>query len=266
MSGFSIVSQEFGGYFCAMKPNLFVASSVEQLELAYAIQEGLEHDAEVTVWSQGVFQLSKTAMASLLDQLECTHFAVFIFAPDDVTLLRSKQVAAVRDNVLFELGLFIGKLGVEQCFIIAPKNVEDLHLPTDLAGISPVFFDADRQDGNVVAALGPACNRIRKRLGQFIRPNVSSQERPILEVTKKSELISDENDCISIIQSWMGGRPSTDNGRAIRFDVVDRELGLEIGSARKFIKIAAKKWRYVVEREGKDTILFKQDHDNAFYY
>jgi predicted nucleotide-binding protein len=152
-----------------MKPKLFVASSVEQLELAYAIQEGLEHDAEVTVWSQGVFALSKTTMASLFDKLEEVDFGVFVFAPDDVAILRDRKINAVRDNVIFELGLFIGRLGMEQCFIVAPKGNDDLHIPTDLVGLTPAFFDADRQDRNFVAALGPACNHIRKRLKQFSR-------------------------------------------------------------------------------------------------
>ena len=247
-----------------MKPRLFVASSAEQLELAYAIQEGLEHDAETTVWSQGVFRLSKTALASLLDKLDETDFGVFLFAPDDVTELRQREVAAVRDNVIFELGLFVGRLGAEKCFIIAPMGVEDLRFPTDLLGLTPAFFDAERQDANMVAALGPACNRIRKILKQFVGPP-SASSRPVLEQPNSATLTSEENDCISIIQSWMGARPSADNIRVMRFDVIDRELGLEPGSARKYVKLAAQRWHYVVEREGQDTILFK-DYGSAGGY
>lgn len=68
---------------------------------------------------------------------------------------------------------------------------------------------------------------------------------------------SDPDDCLTLIQSWMGSRAASDNTRAIRFDDVDRALKLIPGSARQYIKQAADKWDYVVEREGKDIILFK---------
>jgi predicted nucleotide-binding protein len=59
---------------------MFIASSSEHLELAYAAQEGLERDVEVTVWTQSVFVLSRTAMASLNDQLDESDFGLFILA------------------------------------------------------------------------------------------------------------------------------------------------------------------------------------------
>jgi hypothetical protein len=247
-----------------VKPRLFVASSAEQLELAYAVQEGLEHDAETTVWSQGVFKLSKTALASLIDKLDEIDFGVFLLAPGDVTQLRDSNFATVRDNVIFELGLFVGRLGAEKCFLVAPMGVEDLRFPTDLLGLTPAFFDANRQDGNMVAAVGPACNRIRKIMKQFA-PEQPDTQRLTLDTPHTDDGVSDENDCISIIQSWMGKRPSMDNTGVMKFDVVDRELGLKSGSARKYIKIAAIHWGYVVQREGLDTILLKQGPNDYMF-
>jgi predicted nucleotide-binding protein len=103
-----------------MKPRMFIASSVEQLQLAYAAQENLEHNLECTVWSQGVFDLSKTAIASLIDEMENTDFGLFILAPDDLAKIRDTTKAAVRDNVIFELGMFVGRLGSDRCFLIVP--------------------------------------------------------------------------------------------------------------------------------------------------
>jgi len=246
-----------------MKPRMFIASSVDHLDLAYAAQEGLEHDVEPTVWTQGVFTLSRSSMASLIDQLDDSDFGLFIFAPSDVTDIRDEKKKTIRDNVVFELGLFIGRLGADRCFLIVPRDIDDLHLPTDLLGITPALFDSDRQDGNMVAALGPACNRVRKsiqKLGRVTRgeviPLASTPPSSTLNPPEEP-LCSDANDCISLIQSWMGRRTTADNRRAIRYDEVDKALRLEPGSARKYIEEAAKHFRYAVLRKGADTILFE---------
>lgn len=147
-----------------MKHRVFIASSVEGLDVAYAIQENLDHDFEVTVWPQGVFELSKTALESLLDQSKRFDAAIFVFTPDDKILLREKVKPKVRDNVVFELGLFIGILGKDKCFLVKPRSYSDLEFPSDLLGITPADYDDDRSDGNLCAALGPSSNKIRRAL------------------------------------------------------------------------------------------------------
>ena len=239
------------------KPKIFVGSSVEHVDLAYAVQESLEHDAEVTVWSQGVFALSRTAMASLIDVLDDSDFGLFILAPDDVTTLRNRDISTVRDNVIFELGLFVGRLGEERCFIFVPRGDDDLHLPTDLLGLTPGTYDPDRQDGNMVAALGPACNRVRKAISK-LGMRLSDTEPESAPSKPIETLCSDKDDCISLIESWMGSRPMSENTRAIRYDDVDRELKLKPGSARLYIEQAARRWDYVPARKGQDTILFRE--------
>ena len=143
-------------------PRLFIGSSAEALDVAYAIQENLDFDAETTVWSQALFRPSQTALHDLLDALNRFDFAAFVFAADDVIEIQGRVERAVRDNVIFEVGLFFGALGLSRCFLITPREIERLHLPTDLLGVAPLSYKERRSDGNLIAALGPACNQIRR--------------------------------------------------------------------------------------------------------
>lgn len=145
------------------KPRVFIGSSVEGLNVAYAVQQNLLHDSEVTVWDQGIFELSRTTIESLSKALQESDFAVFVFSPDDLANIRSKTSPVVRDNVLFEFGLFIGCLGRDRVYFLLPAG-GDLHLPTDLLGITPGRYETDRSDGRMQAATGPACHQIRTQM------------------------------------------------------------------------------------------------------
>lgn len=149
------------------KPRVFIGSSVEGLSVAYPVQQNLLHEAEVTIWDQGVFELSQTTMESLTKVLSESDFAIFVFSPDDLIRIRNLTAPAVRDNVLFEFGLFIGKLGRERVFFILPSD-GDLHIPTDLLGVTPGRYESTREDGSMQAATGSVCYQIRlqmKKLG-----------------------------------------------------------------------------------------------------
>lgn len=132
--------------------------------MAYAVQENFEYNFEVTVWPQGVFDLSRASLEALDAATRRFDAAVFVFRPDDVTTIRGADRPSVRDNVVFELGLFVGRLGRDKCFIVQPRSFTGANLPSDLLGITPALYDTERQDANLVAALGPACNKIRRVL------------------------------------------------------------------------------------------------------
>jgi tetratricopeptide (TPR) repeat protein len=148
------------------KSKVFIASSHESLSISYAIQENLEDTADVTVWTQGAFDLSKTTIESLMDILEEYDFGIFVFSPDDISKMGEMQHLTVRDNVIFELGLFIGKLGRNRSFIVSPSNIA-FHIPTDLLGITPGKYNSNRGDENFKAATGPVCNQIRTAINKL---------------------------------------------------------------------------------------------------
>lgn len=147
-----------------MKPRLFIGSSTDSLSVAYAIQENLDRDARCKVWTQGVFELSKATIETLTGQLDVMDYAVFVFTPDDVARIRDKTYSQARDNVLFEFGLFVGHLGRERTYFVMPRGTKNFRIPSDLLGVEPATYDPDRLSDEPVAALGAACNKIRRAI------------------------------------------------------------------------------------------------------
>lgn len=142
------------------KPKVFIGSSAEGIHLAHALQAQMGHSTEVTVWTQGVFRPSGLFLKSLLDALDNSHFGVFVCSPDDHMESRGEESESPRDNVLFELGMYVGRLGIERSFAVIPGNQPKFHLLTDLFGIVCPTYETGRVDNNLQAAVGAACTNI----------------------------------------------------------------------------------------------------------
>lgn len=147
------------------KPRIFIGSSTESMNIAGACNVSLEHSAEVTMWPH-IFELGDSTLDSLVRKANNVDFALFVFAPDDLTIMRNQHKPTVRDNVLFELGLFIGALGKKRCFILKPRG-EDLYLPTDLLGINTGDFEPNRQDGDNFSAVNAACIQMTRQMNNL---------------------------------------------------------------------------------------------------
>ena len=141
------------------RPSIFVGSSSEALDLAHTLSIGLEQFADVTVWNEGIFQLGSTTIESLLRALDIFDFAVLLVTPDDITVSRGRRRATPRDNVLFELGLFVGRLGRFRTFVVVPSG-SGQKIPSDLAGVTFAHYQSNR--GTDPAATREACMQIRK--------------------------------------------------------------------------------------------------------
>jgi predicted nucleotide-binding protein len=113
------------------RPSVFIGSSSEGLEFARAIRDLLEHDAEGVLWNEGFFALGNTFIESLVSSLPTFDFAVLVLTADDLIHSRNDEILGPRDNVIFELGLFMGRLGRSRTFIVHQANAQ-LKIPTDL--------------------------------------------------------------------------------------------------------------------------------------
>src|SRR5688572_6210777 len=92
------------------RPNVFIASSSEGLALAKALQMELE-ESQVCIaqgwWNVFGSEQGVTNLAQLLD-LMTYDFAILLFGREDKLLLRGSEFDVARDNLIFELGFFIG--------------------------------------------------------------------------------------------------------------------------------------------------------------
>lgn len=116
------------------KAHLFIGCSVGSLPFARAISDDLQFDFDVNIWCQDTFKLNHTTLEDLMSELEDADFASFVFLPEDELNKKNIVKLSVRDNVLFEYGLFLGKLGKDRVSFCTILNAE-MHLPTDLLGV-----------------------------------------------------------------------------------------------------------------------------------
>jgi CRP/FNR family cyclic AMP-dependent transcriptional regulator len=145
------------------KIRIFIISSVEALPIARALQNAFEHDPfNVVVWTDGVFKVANYTLESLEQEVDISDFAIAIAHADDVIESRDKNWPSPRDNVILELGLFIGRLGRTRAILMEPRG-ERLKLPSDLAGLTTIPYRFEKGT-DTASVLAPACNRLRTHI------------------------------------------------------------------------------------------------------
>lgn len=154
------------------RPRVFIASSKEAEPVANAVIHNLKDCADPTPWWYA-FTVGASFVDELLRNLAESDFGIFVFHPDDELKIRELKTAATRDNVVLELGMFLGKLGKEKSFIVSPSGV-DLRLPTDLAGITVATYDMERvKKDEAREELVSACDDIKRAIRKQIAKSTS---------------------------------------------------------------------------------------------
>lgn len=125
------------------KKKIFFGSSTIAKEEMYKISAivGKLEGYKTETWDN-CFGLSGTTLDSLIKEAKSVDGAIFIFNADDKMMVDIEENTKdiVRDNVLFEYGLFMGILGKDRVTFIKGKNVK---VPSDIVGITYGELDDD---------------------------------------------------------------------------------------------------------------------------
>ena len=142
------------------RPVMFVGCSTKALPIGRAIQSALEHGPiMVRVWTDDTFKASQFPVESLERELAKVDFAALVLSPDDTVISRDAAAEAPRDNLVFELGLFMGALGHSRTFLLHPRG-SGIKIPTDLSGFTPLTYHTGSDVPNSVAVVS-ACEEMR---------------------------------------------------------------------------------------------------------
>jgi predicted nucleotide-binding protein len=151
------------------KSEVFIGSSRESLAIAQTITGAFSSELSIVAkpWTDpSIFEPSDTTIESLVKAAETADFGILVFGPDDIVISRKRKMKSPRDNVLIELGLFIGALGRKRTFFVCPRG-NKLKIPSDLLGVTPLQFDLKRNQP-VLSSVEEATKRLKElivRLG-----------------------------------------------------------------------------------------------------
>jgi hypothetical protein len=149
-----------------MKLRVFIGSSSESLNVANAIQHGLGSDIECVVWPDSFFKLSSSTINDLVAGVDKFDAGIFVFGDDDKVSSRGMDFSAPRDNVIFEHGLFCGRLGPQRTFVVRPQS-KTLKWLSDLDGFTPAKYDEVLAKSNADKAVEEACEQILQQVRQM---------------------------------------------------------------------------------------------------
>jgi hypothetical protein len=231
------------------KLSIFVGSSSEGLRVAREIQSQLADVGEVERWDEGVFALGSGTLEALVQALNRFDFAVFVLTADNLTISRGAQQHSARDNVLIELGLFIGRIGRERTFLVCCKD-DKIKIPSDLAGITFATYSKPSDDSKLTSAVGPTCTRIRNAIEaqgkaaelQKLKDEVKQQELDIqaIRVALRGIMTKFEIDYLRRLakaEPWNVRYDPDTYYRLKRLDDMGFVLPTEIDGQRRLIRI-----------------------------
>lgn len=153
---------------------VFIGSSVESLTYAEAIAVSLDYDAECEIWTDS-FQPSSETISSLIEKLIWADFGIFILSADDQINSRGHEMVTPRDNVIFELGLFMGGLGKNRVAAVIDRGTPGIRKISDLSGFT--FLEYDSTKSNAQNATRAASSHIKQAIRLYGKRHIKLNQR-----------------------------------------------------------------------------------------
>ena len=186
-----------------IKPHIFIGSSSDGLPAAQVLKARLSWWANCDIWQDpGVFELNNGYLENLLERLNLYEYGIMVATEDDATKSRGETKMAPRDNVVFELGLFMGRLGRDRTFFVFEK---DSKLSTDLLGITLPQFPKGK---------GRARDRAVQLCAEMIEAHVKSRSG----ILRGWHLSIGSAGVWLLLQFRRGGVPAAGNGKAAKIN------------------------------------------------
>jgi hypothetical protein len=122
---------------------------------------------------------------TLINAFSRFDFAILVLTPDDLVNSREVEAFGPRDDVIFELGLFMGRLGRSRTFIIHQADAT-LRIPTDLSGLTTATYQWPRRDKSYKSAVGAACDSMRAAIRDLGVSDLKANKQ-ISEITTRQD-------------------------------------------------------------------------------
>jgi hypoxanthine phosphoribosyltransferase len=136
-------------------PRVFLASSTEAQSIMRAIALLVERAGGESLQWPDAFPVGNFILEALLDASRNVDAAIIVASPDDRGVARGKTSFMPRDNVLVELGIFLGALGRKRVALVyAERAHAKPRLPDDLNGLTYMSYNESTPVENQVRITG----------------------------------------------------------------------------------------------------------------
>lgn len=151
----------------ATRSQIFIGSSTEGIDRAHEVASAFQRRgySGARTWTVGVFEPGGMTLDSLVRAAASSDFAVLVITPDDEVSSRNVSSATPRDNVIFELGLFVGAIARDRVFALVAAS-QKIKLPSDMGGWTYVLFN-DSQPEDIDSAIDIAVHSIAKQIDRL---------------------------------------------------------------------------------------------------